>query len=88
MLPEKTHICPLLSSYLKDLGSFEHFCLILGGELLKEKKPKPTKEQVSGEDLNFPIIIKRKITQQLPIALKYVINNHPMFEVNAKPKNP
>lgn len=33
-------------------------------------------------------VVKRKIMQQLSISLKYVSNNHPMFEVNANPKTP
>lgn len=33
-------------------------------------------------------VVRRKIMQELPIPLKHVSNNQPMFEVNANPKNP
>lgn len=82
----KKHIWPLLPFYLKNLGSFENLDLILGGELLKEKKQEKVNEW-EGKIWTLPAsVVKRKITQQLPIPLKYVSNNHPMFEVNANPK--
>lgn len=77
---------------LKDLSSFENVDLILGGELLKEKKKENTKEQVSAQEGKIwtllSSVVRRKIMQELPILLKHVSNNQPMFEVNANPKNP
>lgn len=84
---KKTYLATFIFD-LKDLSSFENVDLILGDELLKGQKN--TKEQVSeqkGKIWTLLVPVKRKIMQQLPIPLKHVCNNQPMFEVNANSKN-
>lgn len=81
-------IWPVLSLYLWDPGCFEYLELILDGNLLKEKKTKRASKW-EGKIWTSPAsAVKRKTMQQLCIPLKYVSNNHPVFEGNAIPKTP